>query len=45
MKLVYNFPKVTKLDNIENEVTSRAPIDHYYYNESMYLQLNDTESC
>ena len=28
MKLVYNFPKLTKLDNIENELINKAPINH-----------------
>jgi hypothetical protein len=28
MKIINNFPKLTKLDNIENELTNKAPIDH-----------------
>ena len=28
MKIINNFPKITKLDNIENELTHKAPIDH-----------------
>ena len=28
MKIINNFPKLTKLDNIENELTNKAPIEH-----------------
>ena len=28
MKIINNFPKITKLDNIENELIDKAPIDH-----------------
>ena len=34
MKIINNFPKITKIDNINNEVITKAPIDHASGNKS-----------
>ena len=42
MKIINNFPKVTKIDNINNEVITKAPIDHASGNKS-YGTGSDTK--